>query len=69
MEKDSGGFRYSRYSRTKRRARYNPSPMPTIPKKKPIMGPILAPAQPPSVPKIEAPNMGKNLLFTVVYLE
>jgi hypothetical protein len=33
------------------------------------MGPILAPAQPPSVPKIEAPNMGKSLLFTMAYLE
>ncbi len=69
MEKDSGGFRYSRHSRTKRRARYSPSPMPTIPKKKPVMGPILAPAQPPSDPRIEAPNKGKSLLFKMAYLE
>lgn len=53
----------------KRRAKYSPSARQTIPKKKPVMGPILAPAQPPSDPRIEAPNMGKSLLFTMVYLE
>ena len=53
MEKDSGGFRYSRHSRTKRRARYSPSPVPTI----------------PSDPMIEAPNKGKSLLFKMAYLE
>jgi hypothetical protein len=46
-----------------------PQPHADHPERKAYHGPDLGPAQPPSVPKIEVPNMGKSLLFTMAYIE